>query len=122
MPRRFLLDEDVHPATAAAARALGLDAVSVHEIGRTGPGFGDEDHLRYAGAEGRVMVTRNRDDFLLLTREFFRAGEPHGGLLIVPYSLPNSQPGAIARALAAWAERTPSEASTRYVVDFVSGP
>jgi hypothetical protein len=33
---RYLLDEDVDPAVANAARALDLDVVSVHEIERTG--------------------------------------------------------------------------------------
>jgi hypothetical protein len=73
---RYLLDEDVNPAVSEAARALGLDVVSVHEIERTGVAFPDGAQLHFAAVERRIMVTRNRDDFIRLTRDFFQAGEP----------------------------------------------
>jgi hypothetical protein len=63
---RFLLDEDLPPKVAVIARSLGLDVVSVHEIGRTG--LSDEAQLRFAASETRILVTRNRDDFIALTR------------------------------------------------------
>ena len=99
-PLRYLLDEDVHPDAAVAARGLGLDVVSVQEAGRRGRS--DYDQLRLTAADGRVFVTRNRDDYIMLTVEAFRTGEPHHGVLILPHTLPNTQPGRIARALAAW--------------------
>jgi len=102
-PLRYLLDEDVHPEAAVAARALGLDVTSVHEMGRRGRT--DYDQLRLAAADGRIFVTRNRDDYITLTVESFRTAEPHHGVLILPHTLPNAQPGRIARALAAWHER-----------------
>ena len=102
-PLRYLLDEDVHPEAAVAARGLGLDVTSIHEVGRRGRG--DYDQIRLAAAEGRIFVTRNRDDYITLTVEAFRTGEPHHGVLILPHTLPNTQPGRIARALAAWHER-----------------
>jgi hypothetical protein len=46
---RFLLDEDLNPATAEIGRGLGLDVVSVHEIDRRG--FSDEEQLRFAIAQ-----------------------------------------------------------------------
>jgi predicted nuclease of predicted toxin-antitoxin system len=97
---RFLLDEDLNPAMAEVARGLGLDALSVHEIGRRG--FRDGEQLRFSTAEGRVFVTRNRDDFLRLALTFFQTGEEHAGILIVPRSLPNHQPERIAHALNRW--------------------
>jgi hypothetical protein len=100
---RCLLDEDVHPEAAVAARGLGLDVTSVHEVGRRGRS--DYDQLRLAAADGRIFVSRNRDDYITLTVEAFRTGEPHRGVLILPHTLPNTQPGRIARALAAWHER-----------------
>jgi predicted nuclease of predicted toxin-antitoxin system len=103
VPLRYLLDEDVHAETAAAARDLGLDVVSVHEAGRRG--LGDSEQLRRAAADGRIFVTRNRDDFIRLTVEAFRTGEPHHGVLILPHTLPNTQPGRIARALGSWHRR-----------------
>jgi len=98
----FLLDEDLSPTVAEVGRGIGLDVVSVHEARR--PGLGDGDQLRFAAAEGRVLVTRNRDDYIRLTVSFYQAGEAHPGLVIVPYSLPNNEPGRIAHALKRWQE------------------
>ena len=67
---RFVLDEDLSPVVAETARGLGLDAVSGHEIGRRG--LDDRQQLELSAADGRASVTRNRDDFILLTLEAFR--------------------------------------------------
>ena len=112
---RFLLDEDLTPSIAEIARGLGLDAVSVHEIGRRG--FEDEEQLRFAASQQRILVTRNRDDFLRLMALFFQTGEFHPGLLIVPYSLPNHRPERIAHALKRWRER-PGDPGSHFV-DFL---
>jgi len=117
---RYLLDEDVHPAVSETARALSLDVVSVHEIERTGVAFPDDAQLSFAAAEERIMVTRNRDDFIRLTRDFFHAGEPHCGVLVVPHTLPNKDPGRIARALKRWNDARPVEAGPEpYIIDFL---
>lgn len=114
---RFLLDEDLPPGAAEIARNLGLDVISVHEISRRG--YADDEQLRFAAIEGRVFLTRNRDDFLLLTVEFYRVGEPHPGLLIVGRNLPNDRPERIAHALKRWTDaREPTSASSG-VVDFL---
>lgn len=112
---RFLLDEDLNPATAEIGRGLGLDVVSVHEIDRRG--FSDEEQLRFAIAHGWTFVTRNRDDFLRLTRSLFERGEYHHGILIVPYSLPNDRPERMARALERWIGR-PGDPGPHFV-DFL---
>jgi predicted nuclease of predicted toxin-antitoxin system len=114
---RFLLDEDLNPAVAEIARGLGLDVVSVHEIGRRG--FVDEEQLRFSASQHRIFVTRNRDDFIRLTVVFFQTGEPHAGLLIAPHSLPNNQPERIAHALNRWHERQPGDPGP-YFIDFLS--
>lgn len=57
---RFLLDEDLGPAIAEIARGLGLDVLSIHEIDRRG--LPDEEQLRFAASQGRIFLTRNRDD------------------------------------------------------------
>ncbi|MEJ7632897.1 MAG: DUF5615 family PIN-like protein [Rubrobacteraceae bacterium] len=111
---RFLLDEDLPPKSAEIARNLGLDAVSVHELSRRG--YSDGEQLRYAAEEERIFVTRNRDDFLLLTIEFYRAGEPHPGVLIVGRNLPNDRPERISQALKQWADTHAPE--TFGAVDF----
>lgn len=114
---RFLLDEDLNPTVAEVARGLGLDAVSVHEVDRRG--LSDDEQLLWAAREARVLVTRNRDDFIALTVERFRTGEAHAGLLIVPRSLPNDQPERMAHALAAWASAAAGAESLAYGIDFL---
>lgn len=91
---RFLLDEDLNPAVAETGRGLGLDVISIHEVGRRG--LRDDEQLRLAAADGRIFLTRNRDDFIKLTVDAYQAGSPHFGVLIVPHSLPNNRPEAIA--------------------------
>jgi len=50
---------------------------------------------------------------------FFEAGEPHPGLVIVPWSLPNSEPERIAHALATWQEKT-AGATLEYGIFFLA--
>ncbi|WP_179137171.1 DUF5615 family PIN-like protein [Candidatus Entotheonella palauensis] len=116
---RFLLDEDVNPAVAEIGRGLGLDVVSVHKIQRNG--FDDDSQLHYAAADNRIFVTRNRDDFIKLTIDFFQVGHVHAGLLIVPHSLPNNQPARIAHSLRRWHERYQGNISSfQYMLDFLT--
>lgn len=99
---RFLLDEDLPPLAAEVARGLGLDVISVHEVGRRG--VGDRDQLRFASGEGRIFLTRNHRDFIELTVEFHRAGEAYAGVLLVRRNLPNDRPERIAHALKRWVD------------------
>ena len=99
---RFLLDEDVPPRAAEVARRLGLDVLSVHELGRQG--ISDRDQLRFASGEERIFLTRNHRDFIELTVEFYRAGEPYSGVLLVRRNLPNDRPERIAHALKRWTD------------------
>lgn len=116
---RFLLDEDLPPRAAEVSRGLGLDAVSVHELGRVG--LPDEAQLRFAAREERIFITRNRDDFRALTLEFFRAGAAHAGVLIAGRKLPNNRPERIAHALRRWVESREGHAASfgPYVIDFL---
>jgi predicted nuclease of predicted toxin-antitoxin system len=113
---RFLLDEDLNPLVAEVGRGLGLDVISVHEIDRRG--FTDEEQIRFAIGEGRIFVTRNRDDFIRLTVSMYRAEEFHYGLVIVPHTVPNQQPERIAHALERQADRLGTLG--RHFVDFLS--
>jgi predicted nuclease of predicted toxin-antitoxin system len=115
---KYLLDEDVNPRTAEIARGLGLDVASVHEIGRRTLSAGEQ--LEFAAQEGRVLVTRNRDDFIQATLTFFRTGQPHAGVLIIPHALPNRDPERMAHALADWqAERVERGGLAPYTIDFL---
>lgn len=121
--RRFLLDEDIHPRAAQAAWEMDVDAVSVHELGRRGRS--DYEQLMFAAEQGRVLVTRNRGDYLHWTREFFQAGRAHAGVLLLEPGLSNDQPERIARSLRRWSEAQTWEAAGDvgfgpYHVDFLS--
>jgi predicted nuclease of predicted toxin-antitoxin system len=116
----FFLDEDLSDDVAVIARNMGLDVCSVHEVERRG--LDDSEQFEYAIEHGRIMVTRNRDDYLVLNREFFAAQKPTCGLLVVPYSLPNDRPDRIAHALRRWAElwEAVPEGFSSYAVGFLS--
>lgn len=97
-----------------------MDVESVHELDRRG--LSDREQLHLAAAEGRIFVTRNRDDYIALTVEFYRTGEPHNGVLIVPRGLTNNRPERIAHTLKRWVDTraaTP-EAFDSYHLDFLS--
>lgn len=117
---RFFLDEDLSDEVARIARNLGLDVCSVHEVGRRG--LDDDEQFIYAAENGMIMVTRNRNDYLILNEEFRRAQRPSCGLLIVPTRLPGDRPARVAHALACWAEqkRSTPESFGPYIVEFLS--
>lgn len=116
----FLLDEDVNPAVAEAGRGLGLDIVSVHDIDRRG--LDDALQLEFPAASGRVFVTRNRDDYIKLTVGFYQMAAPHPGIIIIPYTLPNREPGRIARALRTWQDGHAMDDSLQYAIFFLEEP
>jgi hypothetical protein len=97
-----------------------VDVQSVHELGRTG--LSDPEQLRFAASEERVFVTRNRNDFLHFTVEFFRKGEAHPVVLIVSGSLPSSKPERISHALRRWelSRKDDPESFGPYAIDFLS--
>jgi len=56
---RFLLDQDVYATTARLLSGLGHDVISVTQIGLAQTD--DEDLLRAAQDQTRLLVTRDRD-------------------------------------------------------------
>ncbi len=102
---RFYLDADLSPRIAAFGRDLGLDVVSAHEVGTAEAD--DADQLRRAAAEGRILVARNRDDFLQLTLEAYHERQRHAGVLLVGETGRLHQASRIAHALRRWADGRP---------------
>ncbi len=112
---RLLLDEDLSPKIAELLRKKGIDVVSVHEVGRIG--LSDKSQLEYAASEGRCFVTRNRNDYIILTRQFFSSNKPHKGVLIISSSHRFDDFSAIAKAITKYAAYY--DKPIDYLFDFV---
>jgi hypothetical protein len=82
---RYLTDEHVPKALAAALRGRGVDVVRVQEVGlSTTP---DPDILEWASGEGRVLVTFDRGTVPGFAHDRVRAGHPMPGVAVVDESL-----------------------------------
>jgi predicted nuclease of predicted toxin-antitoxin system len=113
---RYMIDEDLATNIARIARRLGVDAISVHEIGREE--WSDEQQLTEAAIEGRCVVTGNRGDFQELTRDFYATGRPHASVLFVQGALRHADPAAVARALLAF-DQARGDFPMNYTWDFL---
>lgn len=98
---KYYLDEDLSPKIAEILTKDGVDALSAREAGMLQAS--DLEQLEYATSEKRCMVTRNRNDFLKLTKQFLNENRPHFGVLIIPYSYPGDQFSNITKALQKYA-------------------
>ena len=114
---KLYLDEDISPRVAELLRKKGVNAVSAHE--KNMRGASDEEQLIAAVNEERVMVTRNRNDFIALTVRFFQDLKPHYGLIIVPYSIPGDDFNLLANLLSACVKSYPKGLES-YTIEFVS--
>jgi predicted nuclease of predicted toxin-antitoxin system len=113
---KYYLDEDLSQRVAELLRTQGIEARSVHEVGAEG--CSDAEQLDRAAREGRCVVTRNRDDFIRLTVEYYQMQHPHHGILIVTPRFPGNRFAALATALAKYAQRHP-HGLPAYTVDFL---
>jgi predicted nuclease of predicted toxin-antitoxin system len=79
---RLLLDEHVAPVIAAELRRRGHDVVAVAERPDLGGSAGGALWLA-ARREGRVLVTRDVQDFMRLVAADRAVGRAHPGLLLI---------------------------------------
>lgn len=113
---KYYLDEDLSPKIAAILTKYGVSAVSAHDVGMTQ--VSDLEQFEYASAHTQCLVTRNRDDFIALTIQFFNEHRPHFGLLIVPHSFPGDRFREIAEAITKHATNHP-HGMVSYEIDFL---
>jgi len=113
---KFYLDEDLSPKIAVLMRRKGIDAVSAHEAGMIGAS--DREQLEFAAREKRCLVTRNRDDFIQLSIQFFNDRRPHHGVLIIPYTIPGDKLARTASLLGRFASRR-RQGLKPYVISFL---
>lgn len=95
---KFLVDSCVAPAVTAALRAAGHDAEAVSEWPKDP---GDEEILRRAAAESRILVTLD----LGFGDRIFRDRAKHAGVLRMAAMDPEAQVAVCIRALKDEAER-----------------
>lgn len=81
MGLRFLADESCDGGIVAALRAAGCDVLSV---GESSPGISDEEVIRRATSEGRILLTEDKDFGQLV----YAAGEGHTGVILLRYPFP----------------------------------
>ena len=114
---KYYLDEDLSPKIAEILRKHNIDAISAHEVGMLQAT--DLEQLEKASSDGRCLVTRNRNDFIRLTVQFFNEHHPHSGVLIVPHSLPGDNFLRITKAIIKHHTKYPKLTMEPYTIDFL---
>lgn len=77
------MDEDMMPHSLVQAMKIrGVNVTTVLEQMRES--ISDEEQLRWATTQNRVICTANVADFVQLHIQFLEADEPHAGVLIIP--------------------------------------
>jgi predicted nuclease of predicted toxin-antitoxin system len=113
---KLYLDEDISPKVSVILRKKGMDAVSAHETGMLEAS--DDEQLSFSAAEGRAMVTRNRNDFITVTVQFFNDLKPHRGLIIVPHTISGSEFSKLAALLMKYSKDHPQGLES-YTIEFL---
>ncbi len=116
---RFYLDENLSHRLGPLCRARALDVTSAQELGRDR--LSDAEQLRYAAAEGRILVTLDEWDLIQATLEAAAAGRPHFGVLIVKWKVDRPAFGVFATALQRFAAARP-EGMVAYEVNWLPRP
>lgn len=79
---RVYLDEDVQSdALIHALRSRGVSLLTTSEAGMANRT--DEEQLRFAAAQDRVLITSNIADFARLHGDWAKAGQNHSGIILV---------------------------------------
>ena len=78
---RLYFDEDsMRHALVHALRARGIDVQTALDVGMIERS--DEDHLRFATAQGRVLCSFNVGDFYRLHTDYMAQHQTHTGIIL----------------------------------------
>lgn len=99
---RFLCDEHIGVPVYRALEKAGFDVVHLLALGLGGTR--DPEVLQYARDEGRILLTRNYQDFAPLVERWVIVQEGFPGVLFIATSIFQADVGAHVRALKRWAE------------------
>ena len=80
IPIKLYFDEHIWSGLPQALAQRGYDAVHACALGHIS--WNDSDHLAYAAAQGRAVLTFNIADFELLAADWFFAGKEHAGIIL----------------------------------------
>jgi len=80
------LDECIDRRLAVNLRASDLDVMTVGEAGTTS--LADEAQLMLATSRGRLLISQNQIDFRRLHATWRREGRSHGGIILLPQTVP----------------------------------
>jgi predicted nuclease of predicted toxin-antitoxin system len=72
-------------------------------------GLEDDDVLRLAASEHRILVTHNVADFPRILRDWAAAQRAHAGIILV-YGIDHNEFALIARGIQRWLELRPAQA------------
>lgn len=78
MPIKFYTDTHLDKAIAMQARQRDVDIIRCEEVGMATAQ--DFEHLEYATAHGRTMISADAD-FARLHAEWQASGKPHAGII-----------------------------------------
>lgn len=107
MPPPLLFDVHVHYGACERLRGDGVDILHAGEVGLAEAD--DLDLLLAAAEQGRVVVTRNYQDFAPLVDALARKGESFPGVLFISPAIPQSDLSGHVRAIRRWCEQAGDE-------------
>jgi hypothetical protein len=88
---RLLLDEHLSPLVAELLRDRGHDVVAIKRDRPDVEGSSDHEVMEVAHRERRAVVTNNVKDFRPIAAARIVSGHGHGGLVLVPASVPRTR-------------------------------
>jgi uncharacterized protein with PIN domain len=75
---KFYSNENFRRRVVEALRALGHDVLTSYEAGNANLGISDEDVVRFAHTQNRIVLTFNRQDFIKIHKQNI----PHSGIVV----------------------------------------